>query len=79
MPAPDPGVGPATKIVALNVTGTAFPPPRFILADKAGTGTVTDSMGNSITTFQFTGTEQHVALTSINTLSTTTKVWGFYS
>ena len=78
MPAPDPGMGPATKIVALNVTGTTFTPTRFILADKAGTGTVIDATGNTLTGFVFTGAEQHVSLTNINTLSTTTKVWGFY-
>lgn len=78
MPAPDPGGGPATKIVALNVTGTTFAPCRFILADAAGTGTVIDATGNTITAFKFTGTEQHVSLTNINTLSTTAHVWGFY-
>ena len=71
-------LGSAVKIVALPVNGAAFNPPRRIIADQKGTGTVTDASGNTITSFPFTGDEQNVAITSINSLSTTTKVWGLY-
>ena len=69
---------PAMKIVALPVNGTAFDPPRAIIADLAGTGTVTDASGNSVAGFPFTGHEQNLALTAITALATTTKVWGLY-
>ena len=71
-------VAPILKIVALPVNGAAFPPPRKIIGDKAGTATVTDSQGNVITNFPITGQEQSLALTAINNLSATTQIWGLY-
>ena len=76
--APDPGHGPATRIVALNVTGTVFQPTRFIIANAAGTGDVIDATGHTLTAFAFTGDEQHVSIVSINNLTTTAHVWGMY-
>ena len=69
---------PAVKIVALPVNGATFEPPKKIIGDKAGTATVTDASGNTLTGFPITGQEQNVALTAINSLSTTTAVWGLY-
>ena len=73
-------LAPAVKIVALPTDGTQFEPPKFIIADKAGTATVKDASGSgdAITFFPLTGGEQRVALTAISALSTTTKVWGGY-
>ena len=71
-------VAPALKLVALPTDGSSFDPPKFILGDKAGTATVKDAFGNSLTSFPITGLEQHVAVTSIGSLATTTKVWGGY-
>ena len=69
---------PAAMIVALPTNGTAFPAPRKIIGDKAGTATVTDYAGNVIPGFPITGQEQSLALTAISALVTTTKVWGQY-
>ena len=78
MPAPDPGAGPATLIVALPVDGTVFAPPRFVMADAAGTATVLDATGHSITGFPLTGKEQHISITKASSLSGSSKLWGFY-
>ena len=71
---------PATQIVALPTDGTAFDPPKRIIADKAGTATVKDASGSgtAITLFPLTGLEQAVAITAISSLATATKVWGLY-
>jgi len=69
---------PITKIVLLPTDGSAFPPPRKIIGDKAGSATVVDFAGDTITGFPITGLEQNVAITAISALSTTTKVWGLY-
>jgi len=69
---------PATQIVALPTDGATFPPPRKIIGDKAGSATVVDFAGDTITGFPITGLEQNVAITAISALSTTTKVWGLY-
>ena len=71
-------VAPAVKLVALPVDGTTFDPPKWVIADKAAFGAVEDASGNSLTSFPFTGLEQHAALTSINALAATTTVWGAY-
>jgi hypothetical protein len=71
-------VAPAVTLVLLPTDGTAFDPPKWIIGDKAGAATVTDSSGNALAGFPITGEEQHVALTAIASLSTTTKVWGGY-
>lgn len=76
MPA-SPATDPATTIVLLG-TGTKFSPTKMILGDKAGTATVIDASGNTITSFPITGLEQHVAIQSFSSLSTTTKLWGLY-
>jgi hypothetical protein len=71
-------LGPAVKIVALPADGTTFDPPKMIIADKAGTATVTDCLGEAIPLFPLTGGEQHVSITALNALATATKVWGLY-
>lgn len=67
----------ATKIVLLS-TSVPFPPTQAIIGDKAGTATVVDTVGDSVTSFPITGLEQNIAITAISSLSTTTKVWGLY-
>lgn len=76
MPA-SPATDPATTIVLLG-TGTKFSVTKMILGDKAGTATVVDASGNSVANFPITGLEQHVGIQSFSSLSTTTKLWGFY-
>ena len=73
-------LAPAVRIVALPTDGTAFDPPKRIIADKAGTATVKDASGSgtAITLFPLTGLEQAVAITAISSLATATKVWGLY-
>lgn len=71
-------LAPAVKIVLLPSDGSSFDPPKKIIGDHAGTATVTDASGNEITGFPITGTEQSVAITTLGSLSTTTKVWGLY-
>jgi hypothetical protein len=72
-------VAPAVKIVPLPTDGSTFDPPKMIIGDKAGTATVSDAAGNAdITSFPITGQEQRVAIRSLSSLSTTTKVWGLY-
>ena len=69
---------PATKIVQLPTDGTTFSAPRKIIGDKAGTATVVDYSGETVTGFPITGQEQSLAITAISALATTTKVWGLY-
>lgn len=71
-------VAPATVLVALPTDGTDFDPPKWIIADKAGTATVVDAAGNSLAGFPLTGLEQHIAVREISALYTTTKVFGGY-
>jgi hypothetical protein len=71
-------LGPAVKLVALPVNGTAFPPPKWIIGNAAGTASITDCFGDTLLLFPITGGEQHIACTAINTLVTTAKVWGAY-
>ena len=69
---------PITKIVLLPTDGSAFPPPRKIIGDKAGTATVKDFTGGAAPNFPITSVEQNLALTAISALSTTSEVWGLY-
>ena len=71
-------VMPAVKLVALPTNGTPFAPPKWIIGNAAGTATVVDASGNTLALFPITGQEQHVAVTALNALATTTKIWGGY-
>ena len=62
----------------LPTDGTTFAAPRKIIGDKAGTATLVDFSGETITGFPITGQEQALAVTAISSLTTTTKVWGLY-
>ena len=69
---------PASKIVQLPTDGTTFTAPRKIIGDKAGSATVVDCIGETVTGFPITGGEQHVSITAASALSTTTKLFGLY-
>lgn len=76
MPASPPAAS-ATLITLLG-TGTKFPPTKMIIGNAAGSATVVDANGNSITSFPITGQEQHVSIISFSSLTTTTSLWGLY-
>ena len=69
---------PAVKIVQLPTDGSTFNPPKRIIGDKAGTATLVDFSGETITGFPITGAEQSLAVTAISALNSTTKIWGLY-
>ena len=71
-------LGPATTIVVLPTDGSTFDPPKRIIGDRAGTATVRDCAGNTVTGFPITGGEQGLAVTALSALATTTKVFGLY-
>lgn len=69
---------PICKIVLLPTDGTPFVPTRKIIGNIAGTATVKDFAGDTLTLFPITGQEQNLAITAISSLVTTTKVFGLY-
>lgn len=76
MPA-SPAINPATVIMPLT-SGTTFSATRAIIGNAAGTATVVDASGHTVTGFPITGGEQNVSITSFSSLATTTALWGLY-
>lgn len=69
---------PYAKFAELATDGSTFDIPRAVFADAAGTATIVDAYGNTLTGFPLNKGENRICISAISSLSGTTKVWGAF-
>jgi hypothetical protein len=69
---------PSSKVVKLSAAGADIAIPRALWVGTAGTATMTDAEGNTLTDFPLKAGLNPIRIRRLTTLTTAADVWGLY-